>query len=87
VPRALDERRRLDLEVGLGARVAGGEGLAEARRGERVRAGDARADRGYFTCCKRLRNSVGDSYPVSRSACASFPEASRNTIVGTPTIA
>jgi hypothetical protein len=61
VLRALDERRGLDLEVRLGARVAGGEGVAEARRGERVRAGDTRADRGYFTCCNRLRNSAGDS--------------------------
>jgi len=61
VLRALDERRGLDLQVRLDARVAGGEGLAEARRRERVRAGDARADRGYRTCCKRLRNSAGDS--------------------------
>ena len=85
--RRFDERRGLDLQVRLGAYVAGDEGLAEARRRQRVRAGDAGADRGYRTCCNRLRNSPGDSYPVSRSACTSWPLASRKTIVGTPTIA
>ena len=61
VPGAFEERRGQDLKVQFGGHAAGGEGLAKARRRERVRAGDARADRGYFTCCKRLRNSAGDS--------------------------
>ena len=59
--RAFDERGGEQLEVRGGRGAAGGEGVAEALRGERMGAGDAAARCGYFTCCKRFRNSGADS--------------------------
>jgi hypothetical protein len=58
---AFDERGGKQLEVRGGRGAAGGEGVAEALRRERVGAGDAAAGGGYFTCCKRFRNSGADS--------------------------